>query len=162
MPEAENCAVCGADAAALVASRVMHEAFAGRPRPLVPGVPSDPQWRCVECLEATLTTGSWCAIGLPAATAEPRAAGILVGHGAGTSPWVQLCGLLAAVPERCVVSVCQRPASPGAWLVLLQISSGPDWRDVTERAFEGIAAAVASLTEALEAIVSADARSSGT
>ncbi len=56
-----------------------------------------------------------------------------------------------------MVSVCQRPASPDAWLVLLWLGSGPGYRDVSERAFEGIEAAVGALTVAIEGIVAADA-----
>ena len=145
----------------MVAGRNMHEAFAGRPRVWIPDVPSHPQWRCVGCLSDTLKSGRWCALGLPAARAEPRAAGILNGHIADDSPWAHLCGLLAATPPSCVVSVCQRPASPGVWLVLLTIASGPDWSDVSERAFEGIAAAVHALRDAIEGIVTADAAAEG-
>lgn len=158
-PSYTGCAVCAAPAAVLVAGRYVHEAFAGRPPIYGPDVRSDPQWRCAGCLEATLRTGRWAALGPTSAAADRGAVEDLAAIDGASSPWAQLCVRLGAVPDRMTVSVTQRPATPGVWLVLILLGEIPDFRSRTERAFDGIESAVEAIAEALDAIAAADAHS---
>ena len=138
----------------------MHETLAGRPPIFGPDVAEPPQWRCTECVSTALRSGRWCALCHQAAAHDPRAAGIVNGHQTDHgSPWATLAGLLSVVPDAIMVSVCQRPATPDTWLVLLWLGAGTGRRDVTERAFDGIEAAVAALTDIIEGIITAESAS---
>ena len=147
------CDSCGADAAVLLAPRHAHERWAGRLH-LVPSGDSDPQWRCSPCLAAALETTSWCALGVGGPHSDPRRTGVLVAHArGGADAWAQLCGLLAAVPERLLVSVAMRiDAAPEPWLVLWRFADGA----FAERFFDTLPAAVTALSEGLEGIVAAE------
>ena len=147
------CNACGSDAAVLLSPRDAHERWAARLVAMPAGQP-DPQWRCATCLPAALEAKTWCALGVGGPHSDPRQTGVLVAHAQdGVDEWAQLCGLLAAVPERLLVSVAMHiDAHPEPWLVLWRFPDGA----FAERSFDTLPAAVAALSEGLEGIVAAE------
>lgn len=148
-----GCDECGSDAAVLLSPRASHERWARR-LPAAPDDTADPQWRCAGCLSAALESGAWCALGVGGPHSDPRRTGVLVAHARdGSDVWAQMCGLLAAVPERMLASVAIRPCDPAEpWLLLWRFPDGV----FAECAFDSAAALVAAMVDVLEGIVTAE------
>lgn len=125
--------------------------MAGREPDADPAV-AELSWRCAECLPEALAAGRWCALGQAAPPGrDPRTAGVLASHtGTGSSPWAQLCGLLAAIPDSTVVSVARDLAEDDVWLVLAHTSTPPARPRRSELAVDGLPAAVEALTALVE------------